>query len=178
MGLYFDIFFGCIIDASKISIVELDRICNDVYSRMSHKDGKYYVRVKSIKWISVSMMTPFFSKGRLLIYGDDDKEVLASEETYQKLQSDFVSYSPDIRWIRQDLQSSGTMKVDYVIECRVAFIKQVREAVIAWLLCAPQLLPQKDLHKHIGLMIMATKFDRIWKPKPPRPSKSSEPIDQ
>jgi len=73
MGLYFDIFFGCIIDASKISIVELDRICNDVYSdysRMSHKDGKYYVRVKSIKWISVSM------------------------------------------------------KVDYVIECRVAFIKQ------------------------------------------------------
>lgn len=127
MGLYFDIFFGCIIDASKISIVELDRICNDVYSdysRMSHKDGKYYVRVKSIKWISVSM------------------------------------------------------KVDYVIECRVAFIKQVREAVIAWLLCAPQLLRQKDLHKRIGLMIMATKFDRIWKPRHPRRSKSSEPSDQ
>lgn len=117
-------------------------------------------------------------QGRSLIYGDDDEEVFAPEETYQKLQSDFAFCSPDIRWIRQDLASFGTMNVDYVIECRVAFVAQVREAVIAWLLCAPQLLPQKDLHKHIGLMIMATKFDRIWKPRHPRRSKSSEPIEQ
>ena len=178
MGLYFHIFFGCIIDESKISIAELCRICDAVnsdYSYMIHQDGKYYVRVKSIKWISVSMMTPFFSKGRSLIYGDDDEEVFAPEETYQKLQSDFASCSPDIRWIRQ---TSGILHVDYAIECRIAFIKQVREAVIAWLLCAPQLLRQKDLIKHIGLMIMVTKFDRIWKPRHPRSSKSSEPIDQ
>lgn len=180
MGLYFHIFFGCIIDESKISVAELCRIrdaVNSDYSYMSHKDGKYYVCAKSIDWIKVSAMTPFFSKGRMLIYGDDDKEVLASEETYQKLQSDFASYNPDIRWIRRGFKSP-VMCFNYVIECRVAFIKQVREAVIAWLLCAPRLLPQKDLHKHIGLMIMATKFDRIWKPIHPRPSKSSEPIDQ
>lgn len=126
MGLYFDIFFGCIIDASKISVAELCRIrdaVNSDYSYMSHKDGKYYVCAKSIDWIKVSAMTPFFSKGRMLIYGDDDKEVLAPEETYQKLQSDFASYNPDIRWIRRGFKSP-VMCFNYVIECRVAFIKQ------------------------------------------------------
>lgn len=167
MGLYFHLFYGCLLRTENTPEVteKLEAVCRVHGWTLYFCKTYYVVNSNSADATAITIRSAFETHGRCLIL-EDEEACVASENVYQLLLMCFFGYHCDIRWLCQRTLVSGTtFDINFYLEMKHCYRRQAVRAVIAWLYCNKKRSYglYKDLVQLVGKCLLQTEYDRCWK---------------